>query len=105
MSDALQVFTTAHVRELAEQIAEQLVSRRLAACVQVVGPVLSVYRWEGKMDSSQEWLCIIKTRQARYAEVEATIRELHPYEVPEIIATPITAGAAAYLEWLAGATN
>lgn len=105
MSDALQVFTTAHVRELAERIAEELVRRRLAACVQIVGPVHSVYRWEGKLDSSQEWLCLIKTRQARYAEVEAAIRELHTYEVPEIIATPITAGSASYLDWLNSETR
>lgn len=105
MSDPLQVFTSAHVRELAESIAEHLVSRRLAGCVQIVGPVESVYRWDGKMDTSQEWLCIIKTCQARYAQVEAAIRELHPYEVPEIIAVPITAGSAAYLAWLAEATS
>jgi periplasmic divalent cation tolerance protein len=100
MLDALQVFTTIDDRAAAERIAQALVARRLAACVQISGPVTSVYRWEGQIQSSQEWLCIVKTAQSRYAEVEAAIREMHSYQVPEIVAVPIVAGAASYLDWL-----
>jgi periplasmic divalent cation tolerance protein len=100
MIDALQVCTTIDDRDAAERIAEALVARRLAACVQITGPVTSVYRWEGKIESNQEWLCIVKTVQSRYAAVEAAIRELHTYQVPEIVAVPIVAGSASYLDWL-----
>jgi periplasmic divalent cation tolerance protein len=72
----------------------------LAACVQITGPATSVYRWQGKVESSQEWLCIIKTQASGYPAVEAAIRELHTYQVPEIVAVPIVAGSAEYLAWL-----
>lgn len=96
----LQVITAAGNREEADRIAAALVDRRLAACVQIVGPVSSVYRWQGQIERSEEWLCQIKTTRQYYAAVEAAIRELHSYECPEIIATPIVAGSAAYLQWL-----
>ena len=81
---------------------QALVTRRLAACVQVGGPVTSTYFWQGNLESSQEWLCVIKTAESRFAEVEAAIRELHSYELPEIVAVPIVAASQAYLDWLAG---
>jgi periplasmic divalent cation tolerance protein len=81
-------------------IAERLVERRLAGCVQISGPVESVYRWQGKVETAHEWLCFIKTTDARYAAVEKVVRELHSYECPEIIATTISAGSNAYLKWL-----
>jgi periplasmic divalent cation tolerance protein len=102
MSDAIQVVTTVASREEADKIASDLVARRLAACVQVAGPIASTYRWQGKVETSQEWLCKIKTRLSHYAAVEAAIRELHSYDVPEIVALPIVAGSRAYLDWLAG---
>jgi periplasmic divalent cation tolerance protein len=105
MVDALQVFTTVDDRDVAERIANALISRRLAACVQIMGPVTSVYRWQGKVETSPEWLCIIKTQQSRYPTVEAAIRELHTYQVPEIVAVPIVAGAAGYLAWLRQETS
>jgi len=103
-SGFIQVTTTAAERADAEKIARALVERRLAACVQVAGPVSSTYRWRGDIETAQEFLCIIKTRAELFEKVESAIRELHPYETPEIIATPITGGSADYLKWLADET-
>jgi periplasmic divalent cation tolerance protein len=77
----------------------------LAACAQAVGPIHSVYRWQDEIEHADEWLLIIKTSRQRYAEVEQAILELHSYECPEIIATPIEAGSEPYLQWLRGATE
>jgi periplasmic divalent cation tolerance protein len=100
MSEIIQVTTAVGSREEAEQIATALVEQRLAGCVQIVGPVRSVYRWQGAVEQGDEWLCLAKTSRDAYAEVEAAIRELHSYECPEVIATPIVAGSEAYLDWL-----
>ena len=100
MTDAVQVFTTTGKKDDAKRIADALVERRLAACVQVVGPVTSTYRWQGKIETAEEWLCIIKSTRDLYAELESAVRELHPYEVPEILAVPVVAGSPAYLDWL-----
>jgi periplasmic divalent cation tolerance protein len=87
-------------REEGERIAEILVGERLAACVNIVGPLRSIYRWEGAVCRDDEYLLVIKTTQARYADLEARIHATHPYQLPEVIALPIVAGAAAYLRWL-----
>ena len=100
MTEAIQVVTTTGSPEDARKIAAELVERRLAACVQVSGPVESLYRWKGEVQSDQEWLCTIKTSRDRYAGVEEAIRELHPYDEPEILALPILQGSAGYLRWL-----
>jgi periplasmic divalent cation tolerance protein len=100
MADHIQVQTTAGSEEEAELIAGALVERRLAACVQVVGPIASTYRWKGAVERDREWLCLLKTESSRYGEVEEAIRELHSYEEPEIIATPIVAGSSGYLGWV-----
>ena len=100
MTDCVQVLTTAGSEEEAERISSVLVETRLAACVQVVGPVVSRYRWQGKVEESQEWQCLAKTTRAAYGAVEAAIREVHSYEEPEIVATPIVAGSAGYLAWI-----
>jgi periplasmic divalent cation tolerance protein len=100
MNDFLQIVTTTERQEDARKIADLLVERRLAACVQIVGPVTSVYRWQGKVESAQEWQCQIKTRQAILDDVADAIHEVHPYEVPEIVAVPIVAGSREYLSWL-----
>jgi periplasmic divalent cation tolerance protein len=105
MTDCLQVTTTAGSEEEAERISAALVERRLAACVQVVGPIASRYRWQGKVEIATEWTCVAKTSAARYAALEAAIRELHSYEEPEIIATPIVAGSQGYLEWIGKAVG
>lgn len=96
----VQVLTTAGSEQEAERIGAALVERRLAACVQVIGPVASRYRWRGKIEEAREWQCLAKTEAARYAEVEAAIRETHSYEQPEIVATPIVAGSRSYLDWI-----
>jgi periplasmic divalent cation tolerance protein len=100
----IQVQTTTATRADAERIAGALVERRIAACVQILGPVTSVYRWRGAMQRSEEWLCLIKTRRALWAALEAALREIHPYEVPEILMVPILDGSAGYLEWLRSET-
>ena len=97
---AVQVSTTTASREDAERIGAMLVEGRLAACVQVVGPVSSRYRWQGRVESSQEWMCLIKTTPDRFSEVEAAVAAAHGYEVPEIVALPIVAGSRAYLDWV-----
>jgi len=100
MSDVIQVLTTTDSPELADSLGRALVERRLAACVQIGGPVRSVYRWQGQIETAEEWQCWIKTTRERFAAVERAIRELHTYTVPEIIAMPILAGSADYLKWL-----
>lgn len=100
MHDYLQVVTTTETKADAQRIATTLIERRLAACVQVSGPITSTFRWEGKVQSADEWLCIVKTRRDVYEAVEAAIREAHPYQVPEILATPVAAGSRSYLDWL-----
>ena len=102
MSDYIQVVTTTERKEDAERIARALVEARLAACVQVLGPITSTYRWKGAIETSREWQCVAKSRLDLYARLEETIRGAHPYEVPEILALPITAGSQGYLEWLDG---
>jgi periplasmic divalent cation tolerance protein len=101
MTDAIQIFTTTDSQESADRLAAALVGRRLAACVQVSGPMTSTYRWQGNVETAREWCCTIKTRASHYAIVETAIRELHTYDVPEILAVPILAGSRAYLEWMA----
>jgi periplasmic divalent cation tolerance protein len=105
MSDFLQIVTTTEREEDARQIADLLIEKRLAACVQIVGPVTSVYRWQGKVESATEWQCLIKTRQALSDNVVQAIREIHAYEVPEIIALPIVGGSRDYLIWLEEQTS
>jgi len=98
---ALLVITNLPNRESAMQIAERLVEERLAACVNVLGECTSVYRWQGAVQREPEVPLFIKTLPEAYGRVEAAIRALHPYELPEIVAVPISAGLAGYLEWVA----
>lgn len=100
MTDYVQVLTTAASEEEAGEIAALLVERKLAACVQVVGPIVSRYRWQGEVEEEREWQCLVKTTRATYERVEAAIREIHSYDEPEIIATSIVAGSAGYLAWI-----
>ena len=105
MSGFIQVVTTTARREESERIARELVEARLAACVQIIGPITSTYRWQGAIETGEEWQCWIKTRTGLFARVEAAIRRIHPYEVPEILATAIEAGSASYLAWLEAETD
>jgi periplasmic divalent cation tolerance protein len=89
----------------AQALATTLVSERLAACVNVLAPCRSVYRWQGAIESAQEVPLLIKTTTARYADLEAAIRARHPYELPEIIAVPITHGLPEYLRWVVTETS
>jgi len=100
MQSYIQVMTTTDKKEDAERIATYLVEKRLAACVQIAGPITSFYRWKGNMERTQEWQCWIKSKEVLYKEIEKAIKSVHPYEVPEIIAMPIIAGSRDYLEWL-----
>jgi periplasmic divalent cation tolerance protein len=97
----VQITTTAPDEDTAERIAADLLDRHLAACVQVVGPIRSHYRWEGERRADSEWLCLVKTRAALTETVTGAIVALHPYDEPEIIATPISGGAPGYLAWVA----
>ncbi|MFO7674751.1 MAG: divalent-cation tolerance protein CutA [bacterium] len=101
--DPLVVFTTFPDVEAAERLARRLVSSRLAACVQVLGPVSSNYRWKGRVERSREWLCLAKTSRLGYPALERAILQDHPYDTPEVVAVPIVAGSDAYLGWLAAA--
>ena len=96
----LTILTTTDKKTVADRIARTLVDRKLAACVQVLGPIESTYRWKGKVESAEEWLCLVKSTRDAYEAVEQAIAEIHPYEVPEIIALPIVQGSKTCLEWL-----
>jgi periplasmic divalent cation tolerance protein len=100
MSEFVQIATTTGTREAAERIAVELVSRRLAACVQVCGPIHSTFRWQGAVETAEEWMCTAKTSGSKLEAVEKLVKELHSYEVPELVATPIVGGSEAYLKWL-----
>jgi len=86
--------------EEATKIAHALVDERLAACVNIVSPIRSIYRWEGKVRDEREWLLIIKTQRTRFEDLEKKVRSLHSYHVPEIVSLPIIEGHKPYLSWL-----
>ena len=100
MTDKRIVLTTASSEEEAAKIAHELVERRLAACVNIVPKMTSVYRWQGKVEEAAEWLLIVKTTAAAFAEVRQTIAEIHSYEVPECICLVIEDGSPNYLQWI-----
>jgi periplasmic divalent cation tolerance protein len=100
MVDAIIVWVTCGSEEEAVKIAYSLVEERLAACVNIVSPVRSIYRWEGKIWDEREWILIIKTQKKRFEELEKKVKSFHSYSVPEIISLPIVEGASSYLKWL-----
>lgn len=100
MTNALIVFTTYPDYKAASQVAAQLVQQKLAACVNVLPQMTSVYEWKGQAKTETEHLLLIKTAAARFAELEAAIVATHPYELPEIIAAPITSSMRGYLDWI-----
>lgn len=105
MDDVVIILTNLPDRESAAGLAQALVAKRLAACVNVLPECASVYRWKGAVENAREVPVLVKTRAARYAEVEAAIRSLHPYELPEIIAVPVVRGFDDYLRWIADETS
>jgi periplasmic divalent cation tolerance protein len=104
-SQALLVLSNVPNEEMAEQLARLLVERRLAACVNILPPMRSIYSWEGKVEEAREVAMQIKSTIAHYAELEAAIKAAHPYSVPEIIAIPIVDGLPIYLDWIKQETS
>jgi len=100
MTEYIQVSTTTGTKAKAGKIAKTLVKQRMAACVQILGPIQSSYWWNGKLEQATEWLCLIKAQSRNYRRIELAIKKDHPYEVPEILALPILHGSKAYLGWI-----
>lgn len=100
MHSFIQVSTTVDNKQDAERLAELAVRKRLAACVQVIGPIRSTYWWEGKIEDGEEWLCLMKTGKDLYESLERAIKSIHTYDEPEIIALPIVKGSEGYLRWI-----
>lgn len=104
-SQFMLVWSTCPDRPSADLLARHLVEQRLAACVTVLPAAASTYRWRGAVEHADEFVLMIKTRQALWVEVEAAVQALHPYEVPELIAVPLAAGSGPYLDWLEESTE
>lgn len=105
MTDKRIVLTTCGSDEEAGRIAQYLVENGLAACVNVIPQIKSIYRWQGNVESEQEWLLLVKTTADKFAAVRDAIRDLHSYELPECIAIPVEDGSAKYLEWIADSVS
>jgi len=105
MSQPIVVLVTCGSEEEALKIANALVEERLAACANLISPIRSIYRWEGKIWDEKEWLLIIKTQSHRFGELEKKVKSLHSYSVPEIVSLPIAEGSPPYLNWLVEMTQ
>ncbi len=99
-SPFILVITTTSTKEDAEQIAKTLLAKKSAGCVQIIGPISSHYYWQNELCQDEEWICLIKSSKHNYQTLENIIKEIHPYEVPEIISLPIVEGSKSYLSWL-----
>lgn len=100
MRTFIQVSTTVDKKAIADKIAKTLLDKRLAACVQILGPIYSSYRWNGKVERANEWLCIVKARTKDYRKIELAIKKNHSYKVPEVLAFLVSDGNDDYLEWV-----
>jgi periplasmic divalent cation tolerance protein len=105
MTDKKLVLTTAASKEEAQKIAHALVERRLAACVNIIPQIQSIYRWQEKVEEAEEWLLVIKTTEDAFGRVRDAIKELHSYELPECICVGIEDGSTEYLQWIAESTE
>ena len=105
MTNARIVLTTAGSQEEARKLAHALVERRLAACVNIVPQVESIYRWQGKVQTAEEWLLLIKTQAEFFDRVSNALKELHSYDLPECLMLEVTAGSPEYLDWIAKNTG
>ena len=100
MNELLQVVTTTSSQDEAQRIALGVVEKGLAACVQVAGPITSIYRWEGKLETAEEWRCTLKTHRDRWEALKAEVQAMHSYDEPEIIATAVTLASEGYERWV-----
>ncbi len=105
MSEFILVHTSIDSKDGAQKIADLVVSKRLAACCWISGPITSTYWWKGKMEQAEEWVCQLKTRQELYSDLEQAIKNIHPYEEPEIVAIPILSGSQSFLDWIIAETQ
>lgn len=105
MSEIVLILTTVQEEERSREIARALVTERLAACVNILSPMTSVYRWKGAVEHEVERQLVIKTTADRVAAVQTRVRELHPYELPELLVLPVADGGAAYLDWVVSETR
>ncbi|MBU2598491.1 MAG: divalent-cation tolerance protein CutA [Actinobacteria bacterium] len=105
MTEFIQVITTVDDESKAKEIQNILVQKRAAACAQVFGPILSCFWWEGKIEQAIEWVCVAKLKFENYEKAENLIKENHPYDVPEIVAIPISSGNIDYLNWIKSETK
>ena len=104
MAQFVVVLVTCGSEEEASKIAHALVDERLAACANIISPIRSIYRWQGKILDEREWLLVVKTQETRFQDLEKRVKSLHSYQVPEIISLPILAGSSSYLSWLEEST-
>jgi periplasmic divalent cation tolerance protein len=100
MTDKIVVFSACGSAEEAQKLARHLVETRVAACVNVIPGVYSVFHWEGKVDEASEWMLIIKSTRARLEQLKSELRKVHSYSVPEVVAVPIVDGSTDYLDWM-----
>jgi len=105
MEDFIQVQVSIDSHEGAHALQQVLLQERAAACVQILGPISSAYWWKGRIEETQEWLCLAKTRRAEYERLEALVKDNHPYETPEILAIPVLLGNRQYLDWIDAETG
>jgi periplasmic divalent cation tolerance protein len=105
MEDFIQVQVSIDTQDGARRIQRMLLEERAAACVQILGPIASAYWWEDQIEEAQEWLCLAKTRRGEYRRLEELVKEIHPYETPEIIAIPVLLGNRQYLDWIDAETG
>lgn len=103
--ETILVISTLPDHEQAQKLAQSLVHQKLAACINILPNATSVYRWQGQVETANETIILIKTTMARYPALEAAIKAQHPYELPEIIAVPVSAGLATYLDWMQAETS
>ena len=100
MEAYIQVMTTVDKREEGARIIDHVIRKRLAACVQLIGPISSTYWWKEEIEEAEEWVCIMKSRRELYELIEKAIKACHPYDEPEILAVPVIAGSPGYLSWI-----
>jgi len=105
MDAIIQVTTTGDSKEMMEKIGRIIVEQRLASCAQVGGPIKSIYRWKGKIEETEEWVCILKSTKAHYEDIQKKIKELHSYEVPEIVSIEIDRALPDYQRWVRDETE